>query len=693
MRYSRNPGQDDRILGQVNALNDLIALAEYPEAAIQAALKFTLSSVDCSSGAILVQPAGEGNPVYIAKEGISEAWEKELYNPGSSLRKISNLVLAGANPHKTQPELQLGAAIPLSTNNMIQGVLLVQAPACENGTLKTLNALAPSIGRTLSFLRSRSMAFEHQRELAALSVMAATLESNQSSGDIQLSIMKNICSILQAEASMLVLVDVDQKDLTIRKMLLAKDDWNNQEGLSIQTGLIQSCIQNGTAILENKVQENPLFNAGYDAPTGMEIQSLLSCPLNVAGETIGAIAVYNKIQGLFTYYEQQLLNAMATALANATHNMRLIQQLKLANADLEASKWELLRSRNTLRALFDNIPSSFYIIDRRYSLIAINMSRADRANSKPPLMVGKKCYQILFGRSEPCPGCRVTETLFGGQSTNRMDRSWVNNDQFMEWDINTYPIYDASNEPVQAILVEQDVTEKRRLEASLAQSEKLAAVGQLAAGVAHEINNPLAAIIANAQILERDLPQDNDLLESVKLIQLAGSRASQVVRNLLGFARKEHYEFSPTDINETIRSSLVLLQHEFVSRPVDLIFDLADDLPPMIASKDHLQGVWINLLLNAFDALEGKPGEVRISTRKLGNEFRITISDTGKGIPPERVSRIFEPFYTTKEAGRGTGLGLSLCHRVVKQHSGFILVESQVGVGTKFIVVLPARPE
>jgi two-component system NtrC family sensor kinase len=263
----------------------------------------------------------------------------------------------------------------------------------------------------------------------------------------------------------------------------------------------------------------------------------------------------------------------------------------------------------------------------------------------------------------------------------------------MEWEISTYPIRDESGEVVQAILLEQDVTEKRRLEATLAQSEKLAAVGQLAAGVAHEINNPLTAILANAQMLQRELPAQDDRQELVELITEAGHSATQVVRNLLDLAREEQYEFTPTNLNETIRRALALIQHETMHQPLQVSFIAADDLPLILGSQDHLTGVWINLITNAIDALEDKGGEIRILTLQAGDEVQVHVIDTGVGIPPESLSRIFEPFYTTKTTGRGTGLGLSICDRTVKLHGGRILVNSQLGKGTEFIVVLPVIPD
>jgi two-component system NtrC family sensor kinase len=308
------------------------------------------------------------------------------------------------------------------------------------------------------------------------------------------------------------------------------------------------------------------------------------------------------------------------------------------------------------------------------------------------VLVGRQCYEALYGRSEPCSGCRVNETLLSSENTSRSDRRWGAGEDPTEYEINSYPIMDESEQVVQAIILEQDVTEKRRLEGIIAQSEKLAAVGQLAAGVAHEINNPLTGVIANAQLLQRELPNDPEVQESLDLIIRAGARATQVVRNLLDFARKEQYNLADTDINETVQRALALVQHELIARSILLDFHPAKNLPLIMASSDHLQGVWTNLLLNAIDAIgsqENNQGRLTVTTKRVGGEVRVTMADNGKGIPPERLNRIFEPFYTTKAPGRGTGLGLSVCHRVIKQHGGHMLVNSTIGVGTEFTVVLP----
>lgn len=175
----------------------------------------------------------------------------------------------------------------------------------------------------------------------------------------------------------------------------------------------------------------------------------------------------------------------------------------------------------------------------------------------------------------------------------------------------------------------------------------------------------------------------------VDLIIEACDRASQSVRNLLDFSRRERYELAPTDVNETIQRTLALIGHELGSRSISLQFEPAMDLPPVNASQDRLQGVWLNLLLNALDAVDRPQGLVSIKTRRDGDNVEVVVSDNGQGIPADKISRIFEPFYTTKDPGVGTGLGLTVCHQVITRHGGKILASSQEGQGATFTVILP----
>ena len=530
---------------------------------------------------------------------------------------------------------------------------------------------------------------DHKKEISALHTISEVLNSDLDSDIVQARTIHRICNILSAETGALILVDDEDNNIAVKKIIGENGKWISHLSMKIVDGLVTETIKSGKPIRLNNIDLTEGLKPGIDWINGITISSMLCAPLQVYDKTLGVIQIFNKIGADFDHYDQELLISIATSIANAIYNTRLIQQLKVANADLEANRWELLRSRNTLRAFFDSTPTSIYIVDRNYTLIAINMSRAHIVQQQPSEIVGKICHRILFNRDEPCAGCRVADTVLSGKETERIERRWEEDGNPLEFEITTHPIHNENGEIIQAFIFEEDVTEKRRLEATLVQSEKLAAVGQLAAGVAHEINNPLTAIIANAQLLKRIVPEDEEMLEMLDLISTAGDRASQVVRNLLDFSRKEHYDFAPTNINDTISKTIALVQHELLSRSIELTFDPEENLPTVLASYDHLQGVWLNLLLNAVDAIDADVGKICVVTKKHGSEIRVTILDTGKGISQERISRIFEPFYTTKEPGRGTGLGLSVCHRTIKQHGGHILVDSQIGSGTEFTVILP----
>jgi two-component system NtrC family sensor kinase len=502
-------------------------------------------------------------------------------------------------------------------------------------------------------------------------------------------LVDNLCSIFDVDAGALLLFSENNVQHVLKKSHNKKVTWRYYDQIEWPGGIVEEHIKNNKALILNPPLEKQSLRWIGDQQD-FSIASLILEPIQIFDQIIGTLALFNKNHGKFNIHDQGLIHFIGNAIAYTIYSSRLIQKLKVTNADLEVNHWQLLRSRNILRALFDSIPTSLYIIDRNYSLIAVNLYRANRLNIPPNALVGRRCFEALYQREDVCPDCRVIESFFGGINTNRDKREWLKEDDPIEWEISTYPIYDDTNQIVQAILLEQDVTEKRRLEVNLAQSEKLAAVGQLAAGLAHEINNPLTAIIANTQLLQRELVDDADNLELVDLINKAGVRATQVVRNLLDLARKEEYTFVAININSTIRKALDMLKHELVAHNINLLEDLDDKLSSVMASEDHLQSVWMNLISNAIDAVEENENrEIQITSAQQGNEVRITVSDNGKGIPQEKIGRIFEPFYTTKSPGHGTGLGLSLCHRMIKQHGGNINVDSQLGVGTIFSVTLP----
>ncbi|MDY7040143.1 MAG: response regulator [Chloroflexota bacterium] len=236
--------------------------------------------------------------------------------------------------------------------------------------------------------------------------------------------------------------------------------------------------------------------------------------------------------------------------------------------------------------------------------------------------------------------------------------------------------------------VVERTTELQQTQEQLIQSEKLASIGQLAAGVAHELNNPISVMLGFAQAILRKLPKDDPLGKPLSTIEREGLRCKGIIQNLLDFARRRKPALQPTDVNEVLEAACSLIEHQIALDNVAVMKGYDPNLPRVLADANQLQQVFVNIIVNARDAMP-QGGTLRLTTRSLGNEVQIIFSDTGIGIPPEQVKRIFDPFFTTKEVGQGTGLGLSVSYGIIEQHGGSIEVESEVGVGTTFILKLP----
>lgn len=523
-------------------------------------------------------------------------------------------------------------------------------------------------GSTPKTIQEYQAALDRTRQVVELQLQLFQSSHLSDIGAIQKHVLSAASRLLGCQRVSMYLFDQPRSEWLSRISLDEDGTWDYQVISEETDEIVKQCLQAG------KIQH---------------AVSVLCAPVVFNNTAQGAMQAVKKKTGDFDANDQELLLMLAKVAANSLSAFLQIGALKTLHSGALTSRWELANSRNTLRALFDNLPTALYIIDREYRLAAVNRNRAGQLVTTSKPLIGSHCYQALFNRSSPCPQCRVNETFENGTSTQRNERRILEPENPIDLEISVYPIFDEENQAVQAILIEQDISEKRRLESILTQSEKLAAVGQLAAGVAHEINNPLTAIIANAQIIHRELPADHDLQESVDLITRAGARAAQVIRNLLDFARREEFKLDLIDINNTLRKSLELVQHELIARHIQLVFDADPCLPALVASEDNLQSVWLNLLLNAIDSIDKEAPEIHLVTHCQENCIQVSVRDNGRGIPAEQIPRIFEPFYTTKAPGRGTGLGLSLSNRIVKQHGGSIQVESQAGSGSCFTVILP----
>jgi signal transduction histidine kinase len=253
----------------------------------------------------------------------------------------------------------------------------------------------------------------------------------------------------------------------------------------------------------------------------------------------------------------------------------------------------------------------------------------------------------------------------------------------------TTPLRDSDGAIAGTILIVEDISARVQLEEQLQISEKMASIGLLAAGVAHEVNTPLTGISSFVQMLMQGAAPDDPKTRVLEKIERQTFRAAKIVNGLLNLARPAQVDSGPVDVNAVINDVLSLLEHQFRTGRIQVRKELAPAPPFVLGIEYKLQQVFLNLFLNARDAMP-KGGWLTVVTRADGDTTTIEVGDTGSGIPADQLSRIYDPFFTTKEIGKGTGLGLSITYGIIQEHNGNITCDSIVGQGTRFRLTLPS---
>jgi PAS domain S-box-containing protein len=339
------------------------------------------------------------------------------------------------------------------------------------------------------------------------------------------------------------------------------------------------------------------------------------------------------------------------------------------------------------RTTFDSITDLISICDKDFKLARVNKAFADAFKMKPVELIGKHCYEIIHGTNEPIPNCPQKVTI---KTKKPAMVEFFEPHLGIHLEMSTSPIFNEKGEVVACVHVTRDITERKKMEEQLIVTDRLASVGELASGIAHELNNPLTSVIGFSQLLlEKDVP--DDVKEDVKIIYSEAQRTAQVVKNLLTFARKHDTEKRPANINSIMEKALELRAYEQKVSNIQVNTRFAPDLPEIMADFFQLQQVFLNIVINAehFMIEAHNRGTLTITTERAGDVIKASFADDGPGIAEENLGHVFDPFFTTKEVGRGTGLGLSICHGIVTEHGGRIYAESELGKGATFIVELP----
>jgi PAS domain S-box-containing protein len=354
----------------------------------------------------------------------------------------------------------------------------------------------------------------------------------------------------------------------------------------------------------------------------------------------------------------------------------------------------VIKSREEWVTTFDSIQDMLCIVDRKHSIIKVNMALARKFDTKPEALIGRKYYDLLYGLDGPhsrCPHLQTMETK--KTASAEFARGETALDGFYE--ITTFPIIGSDGDAASSVLIIRDVTAEKTLKEQLFHSEKMSSIGKFVAGIAHELNNPLMGIMGFSQILIDSQPDkkisDADVKDKLDKIYKESLRTAKIVQNLLTFARVKKSEKALHNLNNIIRDTVELRAHALKDRNIEVKTLLADDLPETMVDYYQMQQVFINVINNAVDAMthaHGK-GVLEITSAVGKSGIIITFIDDGPGIPPDVMGKIFDPFFTTKEVGKGTGLGLSITHGIIVEHSGTIDYNCPPDGGTVVVIKLP----
>ena len=377
------------------------------------------------------------------------------------------------------------------------------------------------------------------------------------------------------------------------------------------------------------------------------------------------------------------------------------REVQVKMVELRQSNRELRREQQHIQAILDGITDIVAVVAPDYRIRSVNHSFFDLYPAASP--VDGFCYEAFRGASAPCAVCPLKEAL----ATNRVCREsaiFSIDGRNRHFAITASPLRNAEGRPTDILVVKRDMTLEKEFQAKYYHAEKMATIGLLAAGVAHEINNPLTSIQGFAEGLQRrmgslarqldDEALRNDFEEYLDIIRSECRRCSGIVQSLLTFSPRKSAERSPIGLNPLVRNVLRLLHHKLKQHPHDLIrLELIPLLPIIQGNAAELEQVILNLVLNAIDAV-GPEGTIVIRTHAgNGGGVVLEVEDDGCGIAPDHLPKLFEPFFTTKPVGRGIGIGLSTCYHIIQAHGGDISADSARGSGSRFTVRLPAAED
>ncbi|WP_168194300.1 sensor histidine kinase [Thermodesulfobacterium sp. TA1] len=445
------------------------------------------------------------------------------------------------------------------------------------------------------------------------------------------------------------------------------------------------------------------YISGWHRGVEGEIKKLIAyTPIKLKEEpepviwSIAVVAPISEVEGAIktVHFQQMLLQGIIIFIILSVGffvNFILVTWSNILEKEVAKKTVELKKSEERYRSLIENAEDIIFTLDSEGKITSMNKFGLEFFGNKESDIIGKNIVDIFIPDGEILM-INVKQIFKTGESKQIIHKIILDNKDFW-FNTNLRGLKDEKGNIYSILGIARDITDRKKMEEQSYYTEKLASLGTLAAGVAHEINNPLAIILGFTDILLEKLPQDSQEYDVLKTIEKQAINAKRIVENLLSFVRHKEHKEQLININDCVETVLAIMNNMIVINNIEVAKDLQQNLPFVKGDAGELQQVFFNIINNAIYVMKGG-GILKISTRYDGEWVEISISDTGYGIPKEYRNRIFDPFFTTKEVGKGTGLGLWVSYNIVKKHNGIITFvtktkEESEQTGTTFIVKLP----
>ena len=402
--------------------------------------------------------------------------------------------------------------------------------------------------------------------------------------------------------------------------------------------------------------------------------------------------IIQNLRGLLDVFWGNLDDQYGRQLYEKTKSMDEIGELNSAAeimaGHLQETKNNLVQSKELLQSVFDGISDFVLLISPSGQIRMVNKAITNQYGLNLENIIDRNIREL--SGSYPLPFNLFTKVVAIQLKEPVSDLITLSSGEV--FDVHFFPIFAEDGGLADIVCYAKDVTFQKQAERKIHQAEKLVSTGQLAAGVAHEINNPLGIILTYTDLLKEDLQGKSQQIEDLQIIEKHVRNCQRIVTDLLNFASPRKTTATQASINDVIEDAMQMIRQQFKKKKINLKLDLYPELPLLNLDVDKVKQVFINLAMNAIHVIE-ENGMVSVSScqTKESKQVEIIVEDNGPGIPPEQLDKIFDPFFTTKEPGKGTGLGLSLSYGIIQDHGGDIHVKSEIGKGTRFTITLPIQ--